>query len=205
MSLVQLNSDNGKAPFHVIVVNDLMDRNHRLQGERGYSNPLVRPGDELTHISSKPVAGSSLDDIHALLRGPRGSGVNLTFTRNDGIQAHSFVVQAVRHAAHEFDRSYSHSPAPSQGIWDREILTVAEASVMSSPSPPAKGHGAQLASVHGQSNARAHSSRIGSESPEPMSSPGDALSEVLSTVLGSGASRPTSQAGMRRVSWCMRH
>ena len=185
---MQLNSDNGKAPFHVIVVNDLMDRNHRLQGERGYSNPLVRPGDELTHISSKPVAGSSLEGIHALLRGPRGSGVQLTFTRNDGVRAHSFVVQAVRHAAHEFDRSRSHSATPTQGMWEREILTVAEASVMSSPSPPAKG------------NARAHPSRTGSESPEPMSSPGDALSDVLSTVLGSGASRPTSQAGMRRVS-----
>ena len=158
----QLRSFNGKAPLHVVAINDLMDHNNRLQGERGYSNPLVRPGDELTHIGNNPLVGSSLEEIQVLLRGPRGSVVYLTFARTDGVQTHSFVVQALRHRAHSAS-SPQHSPQQSN------------------PRTPFL----REAGVHVQNI-------FSSESPEP----GKILSDVLSTVLGSGASRPCSQAGM---------
>ena len=86
---------------HVIAVKDLMDRNNRLQGEAGYTNPPVQPGDALTHINGASVTGLPLDEIHRLLRGPRGSPVDLTFTNTSQV----FLVSAVRHAPHEFERS----------------------------------------------------------------------------------------------------
>ena len=162
----QLRSCNGKAPLHVVAINDLMDLNNRLQGERGYSNPLVRPGDELTHIGNNPLVGSSLEEIQVLLRGPRGSAVDLTFARTDGVQTHSFVVQALRHRAHS-----ASSPQHSQ-----------QQSIALTPF-------FREAEVHVQHI-------FSSESPEPRPSPGKILSDVLSTVLGSGASKSSSQAGM---------
>ena len=83
----------------VVAVKDVMDRNSRLQGEIGYSNPVVRPGDELTQIHGMPLVGKSLDDIHTLLRGPRGSLVDLTLSNSSGV----FSVSVIRHAAHEFE------------------------------------------------------------------------------------------------------
>jgi hypothetical protein len=162
----QLRSFNGKAPVHVVAISDLMDRNNRLQGERGYSNPLVRPGDELTHIGNNPLVGSSLDEIQVLLRGPRGSKVDLTFARTDGVQTHSFLVQALRHRAHS---AYSPQHSPQQSNARTPFCRQAE--------------------VHVQHI-------FSSESPEPRPNPSKILSDVLNTVLGSGASRPSSQAGM---------
>jgi hypothetical protein len=92
----------------VVAVKDMMDRNSRLQGEIGYSNPVVRPGDELTQIHGMPLVGKSLDDIHTLLRGPRGSLVDLTLSNSSGV----FSVSVIRHAAHEFEGPRSPNAIP---------------------------------------------------------------------------------------------
>ena len=200
-----MESNNGKAPFQVVAINDLMDQNRRLQGERGYSNPRVRPGDELTHISSIPLKDCTLASLHALLRGTRGSAVELAFTRSDGAESHSFLVQAVRHGAHEFAHesgslsavSTSQSSTPTRRMWEREIQQHAEASVMSSPSPSARaGPGSSHSGSLSPCRTPSYESKPRSASPAlspPHELPSsEVLSDVLSQILGPSGSRATS-------------
>jgi hypothetical protein len=87
----------------VVGVSDLVDKNHVRQGMPGYSNADVQPGDLLVQIDGHHCEMVSLEEIHMLLRGERGSLVQLTFTRA-GTLEQKYQILVTRHGRHEYDR-----------------------------------------------------------------------------------------------------
>lgn len=84
------------APHSVLKVTELMDSNGRLQGEAGYCNPWMKPGDVLyaingTFLNTLPIGG-----VKDILFGPPNSTVKLHMRRQDGS---SYDVVAMRHMA----------------------------------------------------------------------------------------------------------
>ena len=84
-------------------MSDLVDKNHVRQGMPGYSNADVQPGDLLVQIDGHHCEMVSLEEIHMLLRGERGSLVQLTFTRA-GTLEQKYQILVTRHGRHEYDR-----------------------------------------------------------------------------------------------------
>jgi hypothetical protein len=191
---VQVSSNNNRAPFFVTSAQSLMDRNHLLQGEKRYLNPIVRPGDQLTHVGGEALQSATMDELRALLQGPSGSAVDLAFSRS-GVDAHSFSVNVTRHAQQE--KSPTYSPDLSQSLLMRQTQLSSAKSEASSPSTsPAQS--------------------IRSSSPSPLSErvratlnpvylgkppPSEVLSNVLSNILGSSPSpTPRKPVGSRPAS-----
>ena len=84
------------APHSVLKVTELMDMNGRLQGEAGYCNAWMKPGDVLyaingTYLNTLPIGG-----VKDILFGPPNSTVKLHMRRQDGS---SYDVVAMRHMA----------------------------------------------------------------------------------------------------------
>ena len=50
-------------------VDDLVDVNMVRQGSPGYSNSIVEVGDVFVSVDGRDVQGSSLDELHHMLRG----------------------------------------------------------------------------------------------------------------------------------------
>jgi len=169
-----------------------MDRNHLLQGEKGYLNPIVRPGDQLTHVGGEALQSATMDELRALLQGPSGSAVDLAFSRS-GVDAHSFSVSVTRHAQQE--KSPTHSPDLSQSLLMRQ---------------------AQLSSAKSETPSTSPAQSVRSSSPSPLSDraratlnpvylgkppPSEVLSNVLSNILGSSPSpTPRKPVGSRPAS-----
>ena len=88
-------------PYRVISAEDLVDEVHLKQGQRGYSNPIVQPGDELLQVDGYNVQEFAPVDIHNVLRGDLGSVAVLIFHRDSTEK--QFVVRAVRHKSHDLE------------------------------------------------------------------------------------------------------
>eukprot|EP00282_Hemiselmis_andersenii_P007216 CAMPEP_0114164830 /NCGR_PEP_ID=MMETSP0043_2-20121206/30893_1 /TAXON_ID=464988 /ORGANISM="Hemiselmis andersenii, Strain CCMP644" /LENGTH=71 /DNA_ID=CAMNT_0001261549 /DNA_START=1 /DNA_END=213 /DNA_ORIENTATION=+ len=65
-------------PHTVQQVLDLMDPSGRMQGEQGYSNPPLLPGDKLIAVDHIKVADMDVGFVHVALRGERMTVVHVT-------------------------------------------------------------------------------------------------------------------------------
>ena len=86
-----------RPPFIVLQVDDLVDQNGVLQGQMGYSNPLVMPNDTLIRVDGMSVESTTVQNLHHLLGGRTDSLVQLCFSRSTGEE---YTVKAKRHTAH---------------------------------------------------------------------------------------------------------
>jgi len=87
-------------PHAVMEVEDLMDMNMVKQGESGYSNEVVKPGDLILSIDGHEAQTASLDRIHEMLRGELHSAVALDLLRPGTNTV--FTVRCCRHRNHEY-------------------------------------------------------------------------------------------------------
>ena len=87
-------------PHAVMEVEDLMDMNMVKQGEPGYSNEVVNPGDLILSIDGHEAQTASLDRIHEMLRGELHSAVALDLLRPSTNTM--FTVRCCRHRNHEY-------------------------------------------------------------------------------------------------------
>jgi len=84
-------------------VRDLLGLNGKLQGETGYLNPAVRPGDTLFAINGRYCEHQDMGFLHEALRGPRLTAVSLTFRR--ARTGETYNIRVLRHKPHEFEKS----------------------------------------------------------------------------------------------------
>jgi hypothetical protein len=56
-------------PPLIIQVDDVVDAKRVSQGERGYENPLIEPGDLILRVDGHDVQAVSLDQLHEMLEG----------------------------------------------------------------------------------------------------------------------------------------
>jgi hypothetical protein len=66
----------------IIHVYDLIDADGNIQGQPGYLNEVVCPGDKLLYVDSVPTIGLSFYSVRGALDGPLGSHVTLTLERS---------------------------------------------------------------------------------------------------------------------------
>ena len=90
-------------PHEVLEVRDLLGLNGKLQGETGYLNPAVRPGDTLFAINGRYCEHQDMGFLHEALRGPRLTAVSLTFRR--ARTGETYNIRVLRHKPHEFEKS----------------------------------------------------------------------------------------------------
>ena len=83
-----------QAPFIVLGASGLMDLKGILQGQTGYGNALVEPGDRLVRVDGHSVEFGGFKSLQHLLGGELGSVVELAFSRNNNLQ---FTIRALRH------------------------------------------------------------------------------------------------------------
>ena len=81
-------------PHAVTEVTEVMDVNRCMQGEKGYCNPLIVPGDVLLTINGCNVKSMPNGGVKDALRGPINSTATLQLQRQDGS---SYVAVALRH------------------------------------------------------------------------------------------------------------
>ena len=111
-----------RPPFVVLAVDDLMDAGGVLQGQPGYANEDVRPGDKLLRVDGTSVEATTVKQLHDLLGGSMHSLVDLAFSRTGGEE---YNIRVQRHGLHEHDRRESprapaaspraRAPAPASG------------------------------------------------------------------------------------------
>jgi hypothetical protein len=89
-------------PHMVDQVEDLVDPNGVRQGQDGYANRKVEPGDRLVAIDGVPVLTRPIEELHRLLRGEDRTIVHLTLTSRRGTHE-KYRISVMRHRAHEFD------------------------------------------------------------------------------------------------------
>ena len=82
-------------PFVVLGAQDIMDHAGVLQGNAGYSNVHVQPGDQLVRVDGHGVEFCGIKSLQHMLGGQLGSIVELVFSRNGSL----FSIRALRHAA----------------------------------------------------------------------------------------------------------
>jgi hypothetical protein len=83
-----------QAPFIVLGASGLMDPKGILQGQTGYGNALVEPGDRLVRVDGHGIEFGGFKSLQHLLGGELGSVVELAFSRNNN---HQFTIRALRH------------------------------------------------------------------------------------------------------------
>ena len=88
------------SPPHAVEVLDLMDINMVKQGEPGYCNETIRPGDRILCIDGRDAQTKSLDQLHEMLRGELHSSVTLDMMRPGTERV--FTVKCCRHRNHEY-------------------------------------------------------------------------------------------------------
>ena len=81
-------------PHTVTEVTGVMDVNRCMQGEKGYCNPLIVPGDVLLTINGCNVKSMLNGGVKDALRGPMNSAATLQLQRQDGS---SYVAVALHH------------------------------------------------------------------------------------------------------------
>jgi len=87
-------------PHAVEEVVDLVDINMVKQGEPGYCNEIIRPGDLILCIDGHDAQTKSLDQLHEMLRGELHSVVTLDMMRPGTERV--FTVKCCRHRNHEY-------------------------------------------------------------------------------------------------------
>jgi hypothetical protein len=97
-----------RPPFIVLAVDDLIDEDYIQQGQPGYANELVMPGDKLLQVDGVGVESTDVRKLHEMLGGSMHSLVELAFARGQGGEQYSVKVR--RHGLHEHDRK----PGPAQ-------------------------------------------------------------------------------------------
>ena len=70
-----------RTPHVVTLVDNLMDKNGVLQGESGYENSVVFPGDRLMQIDGSQAENVGVQQLRRMLMGARHSLVRLTLAR----------------------------------------------------------------------------------------------------------------------------
>jgi hypothetical protein len=123
-------------------VADMCDVKGIMQGEEGYSNPAVLPGDRLIAIDGVPIEMRPIGEVHALLRGPSGSQLELELARG----RHAFKIVVMRHLPH---RGGDLTPRGAARPLPRAPATPRQLS--SSQMPRAQMH--QHASLHAEAPA----------------------------------------------------
>lgn len=91
-----------RPPFIVLAVDDLMDEDYLLQGQPGYANEVVKPGDKLLRVDDTGVESTTVKHLHELLGGSMHSIVELVFSRTQSGEEYSIKVR--RHGLHQHDR-----------------------------------------------------------------------------------------------------
>ena len=102
-------------PHAVMEVEDLMDMNMVKQGEPGYSNEVVNPGDLILSIDGHEAQTASLDRIHEMLRGELHSAVALDLLRPSTNTM--FTVRCCRHRNHEYSNGDGRGIETPRGGW----------------------------------------------------------------------------------------
>ena len=96
-------------PHRVLEVADLLDANGVMQGEPGYSNPMLQAGDRLVAIDGIQVEMMPIANVHALLRGAIGTKLQLDVARG----SQPFSIVALRHLPHRGGDLTPRNPVPS--------------------------------------------------------------------------------------------
>ena len=86
-------------PHAVLAVHDLLDCNFVCQGDPRYLNEEIKPGDCITSVNGMPALHVSVKKLHAMLRGPKHTEVELTLAR--GGDGGLFTVRVLRHGCRE--------------------------------------------------------------------------------------------------------
>ena len=94
-------------PHRVVAVDDLVDVNFVPQGQHGYTNPEVRPGDYILSVDGQAAENASLQQLHAVLRGTEHSPVEIRLRRcqnqHTTCAGAEYTIVVLRHQYHEFD------------------------------------------------------------------------------------------------------
>ena len=102
-----------EAPHSVLEVADMCDVNGVMQGDRGYNNPAVLAGDRLLAVNGVAVEMQPIAEVHALLRGPTGTRLEMNLAR--GRQA--FSIRVMRHLPHRGgDLTPRGGPVPNEPV-----------------------------------------------------------------------------------------
>jgi hypothetical protein len=91
-----------RPPFIVLAVDDLMDEDYVLQGQPGYANEIVKPGDKLLSVDGAGVESTTVKHLHQLLGGSMHSLVELVFSRTKS--GEEYAIKVRRHGLHQHDR-----------------------------------------------------------------------------------------------------
>jgi len=102
-----------EAPHSVLQVADMCDVNGVMQGDSGYNNPAVLAGDRLLAVNGVAVEMQPIAEVHALLRGPTGTRLEMNLAR--GRQA--FSIRVMRHLPHRGgDLTPRGGPVPNEPV-----------------------------------------------------------------------------------------
>ena len=104
-------------PFVVRAVDHLLDECYVLQGQPGYANAIVNPGDKLLLVDGVSVEEADVRGLHALLGGDLHSLVELVFSRKQS--GDRYRIRVRRHDRKQHGEREHPAPARS--------LTLAEA------------------------------------------------------------------------------
>eukprot|EP00961_Rhodomonas_salina_P275258 3718479-Rhodomonas_salina.1 len=94
-----------ETPHVVLAVEDVVDENMRRQGEPGYSNPEVSPGDILRAVAGVDVMTASAGLLSDHIAGQSNSSVTLLLSRPSGEQYQVRFAPTQASCAHPFGSS----------------------------------------------------------------------------------------------------
>ena len=89
-----------RPPHAVVSVIDLYDKNFVKQGEPGYINPTIMPGDSILEVDGTPAEHVPVDKLHHLLSGKIHTCVKIVLARE--LTFDQYQVNVIRHKKHEF-------------------------------------------------------------------------------------------------------
>ena len=139
-------------PHAVLAVHDLLDCNFACQGAPGYLNEEIKPGDCITSVNGMPALHVSVRQLHAMLRGPKHSEVELTLAR--GGSGGLFTVRVLRHGCRE---GFLSSAAEPRTI---EVNTIAQSPEIASSNGVSCMCGGELAAPIGEREKGAEAQQL---------------------------------------------
>jgi C-terminal processing protease CtpA/Prc len=108
-------------PYKVLSVDDLLDEALIGQGQPGYSNPDVYPGDVLVQVDRRSVEDVGLGQVLKALQGPLGTVAVLTFLRPTSDA--QLVVRALRHKQHPAGSNWLQWKQPASETHEPSLRT----------------------------------------------------------------------------------
>ena len=101
-------------PHRVVAIDDLRDVNFVPQGEKGYANIEIKPGDKILSVDGHSAEHVTVQELHNLLDGEHNSAVEINLmcpaTRKE------YSVRVLRHFQHEFDSENGLSKIPGMDL-----------------------------------------------------------------------------------------